>query len=579
MKKEIKFLVFLYFIIVIVKVIFSSFIPTISIFSDEYLYAKMARSFFYHGEFSIHGIPTSQYLPLYPIFLSVAYLFQDMQLVYLAMKVINAFISSTIIFPAYFLTRAFTKPLTAKFTTLLIGIIPATFAFTPYLMSENLFYPLVLFSVYFLYKNFTEDKLIWKVLTGIFLALSALTRVTGLILLVVFFLVTFFQWIRRKKVNLSSFLLILFVIFLLLLPWMLRNGSAFGWSLSGILGLQGYSQLSKTFVVAPLLQLGIRAIVRFLFSFGYLILGAGILFGVFAILTLRKSFFREERMKIFLLISFLTILGFVLVTTKHGSGQHVSSLPFFLDYLLGGRIIGRYVDAALPILFILGSIGLTTVSFTEKNISKATFFVASLLGITSLVSVFSLFPVNNMSVLWLGLFVSSLQFLFFGTLETTFFSWLLLVFIAFFLFSLPFFFLYLSRKKWFTFKNIILSFTVFFLLLSLLNYGITFYNANTYWEPGAQNQVGKWLNSYDKDTDKIVLYDERDCVVRILKEDQRGICEPSHSATIGGFWINKEIIMGNVSHLDGVDYVMSMHELPLEKIYSLERIYVYKANV
>src|SRR3990167_6087327 len=90
MKKEIKFLVFLYFIIVIVKVIFSSFIPTISIFSDEYLYAKMARSFFYHGEFSIHGIPTSQYLPLYPIFLSVAYLFQDMQLVYLAMKVINA---------------------------------------------------------------------------------------------------------------------------------------------------------------------------------------------------------------------------------------------------------------------------------------------------------------------------------------------------------------------------------------------------------------------------------------------------------------------------------------------------------
>ena len=46
----------------------------------------------------VHGVDANIYPPLYPIILSISYLFNDMTAVYLFMKIINVLISS-LIFP------------------------------------------------------------------------------------------------------------------------------------------------------------------------------------------------------------------------------------------------------------------------------------------------------------------------------------------------------------------------------------------------------------------------------------------------------------------------------------------------
>jgi len=124
--------------------------------------------------------------------------------------------------------------------------------------------------------------------------------------------------------------------------------------------------------------------------------------------------------------------------------------------------------------------------------------------------------------------------------------------------------------------NIILKmFIIFFLLVSLLNYGLTYYNSNI-WYNGEQMQLGLWLNDYDPKISNILI-DERDCTGKISKEDQSSLCEPSKISTIIGFWLNDNIKIGDISNLENVDYVITKHNMDLELVKESESgIMVYK---
>ena len=69
MRTEIRNLLLLFVLAALAKGILSYFIPSISAFSDEYYYAKLARSFFFSHEFSLHEIKVMFYQPLYPVVL------------------------------------------------------------------------------------------------------------------------------------------------------------------------------------------------------------------------------------------------------------------------------------------------------------------------------------------------------------------------------------------------------------------------------------------------------------------------------------------------------------------------------
>ena len=182
MKQEIKYLISLFFIVFGIKLLLSYFIPSISAFSDEYYYAKMARGFFFNQEFNIHGIKAMVYPPLYPIVLSISYIFNDMQIVYFFMKGINALISTTVIIPIYLLGKEFMTTKKSILLALLVAVIPSTFSFTQYLMAENLLYPVSITAIYFIYMAFTHYRTKYFIFAGMFIAFAFLIKLISIAL-------------------------------------------------------------------------------------------------------------------------------------------------------------------------------------------------------------------------------------------------------------------------------------------------------------------------------------------------------------------------------------------------------------
>ena len=182
MKKILKKLILYYLIFVVVKGILSYLIPAPSAFSDSYIYMKLARSFFFDSNFVINNIPTTHYLPLYPIVLSFSYFFKQMNIIYPVMKLINVVISSLVIFPAYFLSKEFFNSKKSLTIAFLISLLPSNFIFSSFILAENIFYPLFLFSIYFIYKSITVKRIIWPILAGISLGLTYLSKINGIIL-------------------------------------------------------------------------------------------------------------------------------------------------------------------------------------------------------------------------------------------------------------------------------------------------------------------------------------------------------------------------------------------------------------
>src|SRR3989344_1030948 len=443
MKKLIKNLIFAYLIIVIVKSILTYIIPAPSAFSDGYIYAKLARSFFLDQNFVLHGSIYNHYLPLYSIVLSPAYLLGKMSLIYPAMKIINSIISSLIIFPAFYLAKEFISPNKAFYTSLLISFLPSNLIFSSYLLSENIFYFLFLLSIYLIYKSSTTNSLYYPVFAGMGVGLTYLAKINGIALFAVLGTLFLYNLIKKEKTYLRNIVLTGIIALLVISPWIIRSynieGTLFG----------GYSSEAAT--ILDINEFILKFIIQFLLYSGLLVISTGI---IFPMLITRKIFNKK-------------------------------TLTFS-------------VIALSSIFFIL--------------------LIASILALVPLI----------------------------------------------------------IYKLKLDFKKIIVLFSVFFVLVSLLNFSMIYYNSNTFWYKGDQVQLGIWLDSYDPER-SIILFDERDCTERILKEDQRSICEPSSGFSILGFWLNDDLKAGDPETED-FDFLISKHELTtLKKVKSSSTgIHIYK---
>ena len=181
MNKYFKILIVIFLAIFLTKLVLAELVPSPTMFADEYVYSKLARSFFYHQEFSIHGIISNSYPPLYPMLLSIAYFAKDMPLVYFIMKLINSLISSLVIFPAYLLAKEKLSNKDSVLAAIIVSVFPANFVFSQFVMAENIFYFLFLSAFYFLYKSFYSQKLKYFILAGLLIALAVLAKVNRLV--------------------------------------------------------------------------------------------------------------------------------------------------------------------------------------------------------------------------------------------------------------------------------------------------------------------------------------------------------------------------------------------------------------
>ena len=557
MKKIINQLFIFYLAIVLLKILLSLLIPSPSIFSDDYVYIKLARSFFFDFNFTIHGVAVDVYPPLYPMLLSISYLFKDMTIIYPLMKVINALVSSLIIIPAFLLSKEFFNEKKSLIIALFISFIPSNFSFSPYIMSENLFYPLSLFTLYFIYKSFLENGYKYNVLAGVFLALSYLTRTIAINIvgaLVVSYVILFFIGKINRSLIVKKFFVSFCFFIVIISPWMIRNFYLYGFNLKLLFG--PYAQSALNIVTKFKLM---NYIIKFLVYISYLILASLIIFPF----KLTNIFNKKN-------LNFLILLIPLLIATLVIAANHGSRVVFFEWFT--GRYIGRYVDFLLPLIFIGGFIGAERI----KVINKATVAIFSFfLVIGSLLTLHSLFPLNNMSLTWAGVLKYIFEFFFYDKIDYSIrlFTGSIIFFIALFLLL---FILLLFLEKTFSLKKLLPYFFIFLILLNLLNYSVDYYDSKVNWYDQEQMQLGLWLNNYDSNKISNVLFDEESCG-QLTKAEQEKICGGAgNDRTVIGYWLNDNIFVGDVSKAQEYDYVISKNELDLPLIKkSGNGIYIY----
>ena len=546
MKKILKKLALYYFIFIVVKGILSYLIPAPSAFSDSYIYMKLARSFFFDSNFVINNIPVTHYLPLYPIILSFSYLFNQMSIIYPVMKIINVIISSLVIFPAYFISKEFFNSNKSLKIAILISLLPSNFIFSGYILAENIFYPLFLFSIYFIYKSITVKRIIWPILAGISIGLTYLSKINGIVLFPVLTILFLFKLINEEKIFLRNILLIGFTALLIISPWLWNNYLIQG----NILG--GYSEEAST--IFSLNEFLLKYLVQFILYIGLLVISAGI----FLPIKISKKIFSKLD---FAILSLSSIFFTLIMASNHNITATATSLPDLpAKYFpwLAGRLIGRYIDVVLPLVIILGLFCLEDKINLKKKIAYSLLLIFS-----SQLLLTTLFPSNHVSTAYLGLFNHLL-------LLITSFP-INLIIIGIILGIIPFIFYKLN------FKKTINLFIIFFILLNILNFTLIYYDSNIYWYKGDQMQLGLWLDSHDPEISTI-LFDKRDCSDRILKLNQSSICEPSGFTTIIGVWLNDEIIVDYPTSLEGIDFIISRHNFDLPIVYSKDNLYIYSTN-
>lgn len=520
-----KKIIYLFFIIVLLKILLSSFILPVLGFADSLNYLNQAKAFYStHSltEISKAGI----YPPLYSIIISPAFVFNDMNLVQFAIKIINAMISTLIIIPSYLLAKEFFNKKKSTLISLMITIIPSTFSFYGYTMSENLFFPLFMTTIYFLYLALKENKNSYYILAGSLTGLCYLTRATGITLAVTLPIVIL---LKRKNIKQVSIALGSFI--LTILPWIGTRILIYGFNLKAIFGQYTVSinEASNIGHISP-------KIIWLLFYTNYLFLATGIIATV-AIISLIKDYKKLNQNQKNIIQIFIPLAIFTLIIAANHSG----ACSKYEDC----RLIGRYVSPLEPLILLIG--------LQCKKIDKKILISSSV--IISLIIPFMLFdkffPINNSAIAQIGI----ISFIF---EKLNIFPLILATIIIIALIFTLSYLLYKSKK---IFKILI----IYFIIISLINITIISYDSKFRWEDQEGIALGKWINKNIPTNSKILI--DKDEQYRFLNETEKDIIEPKkRSIHILEYWIRSKYTIDPIADYPNYEYIITKKDIPLKII-------------
>lgn len=225
-KKELLPVFIVFFIVLILKWVFvssASYGPGVG---DEMKYFDMAESL-NRGFFSIaqtHVAPPLYSLTILPALVFAEYTFD-------LIKIINVIVSSVIIFPIYFICRGFLNKEKSLVVAIIACLNPFHLVFPRRILSENLYYLIFLWTMYFVHgKPFSKKAgLLLDVFTGIMLGLLYLTRYISLVVIPMFMLA---WWVKPFDENdrllkpsikkITRFILIGAIAALVFCPWIIH---------------------------------------------------------------------------------------------------------------------------------------------------------------------------------------------------------------------------------------------------------------------------------------------------------------------------------------------------------------------
>lgn len=206
---------FLYITLLIVKLVFIIDNCSLPQVSDEYIYVRFSRELLLNGEYD-----SVQYPLLYPLMLMPAFLFENY---YVAMKIINSIFSSLVPVTVYVLCRLYIGEKESAICAVFSSIIPFQYITTMTLMSENIYFPMLIFSIYLGLKEY-KYEIFEDILFGIMLGLMFLTRHITLVFIPVFI----FAWLMKQfhlknTIKCIALKLIMVIVFLVIVycPWII----------------------------------------------------------------------------------------------------------------------------------------------------------------------------------------------------------------------------------------------------------------------------------------------------------------------------------------------------------------------
>lgn len=550
MKSAYKWMLLAFAVILIIKILLSYFVVSPTIFADEYVYSKMAEGIHQKLFADWHSPVEAAYPPAYPVLISFAYFFDDMAVVYFIIKVLNALMSTTILIPAYLLLREFFDEKTSRNGALLVAVAPFSFATAPYIMSENLFAPLFLASTYLILKALNENRTLYPILAGVFTGLTILTRYIGFVLLIGTIAGLLSKENRLAKMK--RIVIIAFVAAIIALPFIV---------LSYFLGGTVVDLVSKT-VVANKSSNGLLFDMLAFILWGmahatYLILASGGLLWLYA-LTAPGS---DEKRKSIILITFTMISSMILVLSKRALNLGVKEITPLA--WLPGRIIGRYIDFFIPLIIVIGYLGLIRKD-EETAPSALTLTLASLILFAgSLLFYFPLFPFNNLSLSFFGAVKTGLEYFLSGNLVVDNVSPITLIIVSASTISALWIFRQLMKKRVLTPTGVFILTLIFFLISSSVSYGATIYNSQK-WNNDEQMILGRYINELEGDGG--LLFDERNCKDKITIGDETSICRKNDTGNFIGFWTKREIIVTSIDEAKKGDLVVTRESLDYSPI-------------
>ena len=184
-KKENRTLTLVFLLILIssavIRVILSIFPKSAYTYNDELFYLELSQNLFLRGSLTVYGSPIHFTKLLYSVILAPFYAVSDGVLRTQLISGFNAILISSSLIPGFLLARRILKKNWQIILALLILALSPNLLFSITFMSENLYYPLLLWAFYAAYRYFAsgERKPLGALFLGVLAFLLYFTKEVG----------------------------------------------------------------------------------------------------------------------------------------------------------------------------------------------------------------------------------------------------------------------------------------------------------------------------------------------------------------------------------------------------------------
>ncbi|WP_158301481.1 glycosyltransferase family 39 protein [Methanocella paludicola] len=348
---------------------------------DEIYYDSLANNLIEGKLYAKFG---GSYSPGYPIFLSLAYaISNDKEVIYHIMLAISAIVTTSIIFPTYFLLKKYCNLIISIIGSLAVTTLPLLNYNSFTIMTEVLFIPLFLFSIWFILKSYETNDKKWELLASLSVVYLYITRSNGISMLIAFILTFFYYLLSNKKydsvTNLLKkkwFLIGTFTLFLISWVffsmyvtdinnlWGEREEQLASWTYGSsynvftifwqaVNGLSTINGLLR--IIGCLIYL-----INYLFLSSYFLLFVAIFFLLMLFIHDKKIINNNASVLIFYL--FTTILFLILTT-------------LVFTFISGETLLGRYVEPVIPPIIILSIISIYKIDWKILSVKYVNLFI------------------------------------------------------------------------------------------------------------------------------------------------------------------------------------------------------------